>query len=177
MACLPTARSEVTFLAAWIVDWDIPSPDDACNIAADLSQCVRPLSQLQLTDLYHSYIGGGGHMLTARCLRLLHVLSQRHAHGAAAEVPPHLHNALDMLKRAAVDLIQVSGQARDNKQKRTPCATLYLHLEAVRGCTKCVKVEACHLCIFGSAAQSLQLQVRGYPHLLAVADLMSFDFK
>lgn len=47
-------------------------------------------------------------MLTARFLKLFHVLSQRHAHGVAAEVPPHLHNALDMLKHAPVDLIQVS---------------------------------------------------------------------
>ena len=46
-------------------------------------------------------------MLTARFQKLLHGLNQRNVHGAAAKVPPQLHNALDMLKHAPVDLVQV----------------------------------------------------------------------
>lgn len=46
-------------------------------------------------------------MLAASFCKLLHGVSKRHAHGAASQVPLHLHNALDMLKHAPVDLIQV----------------------------------------------------------------------
>lgn len=67
-------------------------------------------------------------MLTARFQKLLHALSQRHAHGAAAQTPPHLHNALDMLRHAPVDLIQVRRLicAHNKKQQRKHPATSYL---------------------------------------------------
>ena len=82
-------------------------------------------------------------MLTPRFLKLLHGLSHRHAHGAAAEVPPHLHNVLDMLKHAPVDLIMV----------RWPDTLCHIRFAFGGGeeLHQVCKVETSHLDIFDSA--------------------------